>query len=415
MNNQGITRALVASSATSRIQKTDSGTLRWLSKRLAMLLSGVAAVSLIGCSEPPAATPKAVPAVKVFTVGKQASGQSRRLSGIVNAADKSPLSFGVSGKVIELLVSVGEPVDEGQLLASLDPEPLQIKLTDKRAKLNNARAQLLEAKTTLERTRSLVEQRAASNQELETAAAKFASKESSLQQAQADLTQAELDFDHRQLLSPVAGKVAKLAIDKFQEVSATEQVITLQSDQLLEVAVRVPETMIRYLDYAQVVQVTFPSLPSATIHGVVSEIGASAEDGNAFPVTITLGGSDDDLRPGMTAAVTFNFDDYLDRRVAYLIPLSAIAIDRGLADPEKYRRGDGSTESQVPVFLFDAESGQIQETAVTVGQLRGNEIEVYAGVAPGDQVVSAGVTFLSDGMAAKAWQPNYPRSPAAQP
>ena len=387
----------------------------WLSYHTTMLLAAVTAVSLVGCSEPPVELPKAIPAVKVFTVGKQASGQSRRLSGIINAADTSPLSFGVGGRVIELLVAVGESVDEGQLLASLDPEPLQIKLTDKRAKLNNARAQLLEAKTALERTHALLEQRAASQQELETAAAKFANKESSLQQAQADLTQAELDFDHRQLLAPVAGKVAKVGIDNFQEVSGAEQVITLQSDQLLEVAVRVPETMIRYLDYAQVVQVAFPSLPSAAIHGVVSQIGASAEDGNAFPVTITLGGSDGDLRPGMTAAVTFNFDAYLNQRVAYLIPLSAIAIDRGLANAQKYRRSDGNTESQVPVFLFDADAGLLREQSVTVGQLRGNEIEIYAGLEPGDQVVSAGVTFVSDGMAAKAWRPDSPQTGVAQP
>ena len=394
---------------------TCTRTRSWLSYHTTMLLAAVTAVSLVGCSEPPVELPKAIPAVKVFTVGKQASGQSRRLSGIINAADTSPLSFGVGGRVIELLVAVGESVDEGQLLASLDPEPLQIKLTDKRAKLNNARAQLLEAKTALERTRALLEQRAASQQELETAAAKFANKESSLQQAQADLTQAELDFDHRQLLAPVAGKVAKVGIDNFQEVSGAEQVITLQSDQLLEVAVRVPETMIRYLDYAQVVQVAFPSLPSAAIHGVVSQIGASAEDGNAFPVTITLGGSDGDLRPGMTAAVTFNFDAYLNQRVAYLIPLSAIAIDRGLANAQKYRRSDGNTESQVPVFLFDADAGLLREQSVTAGQLRGNEIEIYAGLEPGDQVVSAGVTFVSDGMAAKAWRPDSPQTGVAQP
>ncbi len=37
--------------------------------------------------------------------------------------------------------------------------------------------------------------------------------------------------------------------------------------------------------------------------------------------------------------------------------------------------------------------------------LRGNEIEVYDGLEPGDLIVSAGVAFLRDGMNATAWTP----------
>jgi len=42
---------------------------------------------------------------------------------------------------------------------------------------------------------------------------------------------------------------------------------------------------------------------------------------------------------------------------------------------------------------------------VRIGGLRGNQLEVYEGLEPGDKVVSAGVAFLRDGMEAELWSP----------
>ena len=94
---------------------------------------------LIGCSKPPESGPTVTPRVKVFAVGKEATGQSRRISGTVVAADRSTLSFGVGGKIVEVIAKQGQAVTEGQLLARLDDEPFQLKLEEARAGLNNAR------------------------------------------------------------------------------------------------------------------------------------------------------------------------------------------------------------------------------------------------------------------------------------
>ena len=42
----------------------------------------------------------------------------------------------------------------------------------------------------------------------------------------------------------------------------------------------------------------------------------------------------------------------------------------------------------------------------TVGDLRGNMLEVHSGLQPGDQVVSAGVPFLRDQMKVELWEPD---------
>lgn len=346
-----------------------------------------------------------IPSVKVFEVGKKTTGQQRRISGTVDAAKQSILSFGVSGKVDEIAVAEGEEVVEGQMLANLDDEPFRIKLEDARAKLNSCRAKFLEAQATLNRTENLFKQNAASQKDLEAATASLAVANNDLKAAQGALSQAELDQSRTRLVAPFSGKIVESYVDPFQEINTGEPIFSIQSDDMLEINIRVPETLIRFVDYGQAVKVTFPSLPKITASGWIATIAAKAVEGNAFPVTINLSDANADIRPGMTANVMFNFDAYLEGRIAYLIPLSAIAIDAGFLEKDKYNQDIATELTEAPVFIFDLESGQINKKKIIVGGLRGNELEVFDGLEPGDLVVTAGVTFCRDGMKAKIWSP----------
>ena len=348
----------------------------------------------------------AIPRVKVFTVGKKATGQSRRISGKIQAVKESMLSFGVAGKVAEVIVLQGEDVVSGQLLARIDSDPFQIKLDDARAKLNSARAKLLESQKSYKRTETLREQRGASQKELEAATADLATANGNFNAAEGVLSQAKLNLAHTKLTAPFSGKIKEISVDPFQEVTANEVISTLQSSDILEIIVRVPETLIRYVDHGQVVKAVFPSIPGISVTGTVTTIAAEAEDGNSFPVTIRLSDTEADLRPGMTASVTFDYNDYLEGRTAYLIPLSAIAIDAGSLSPGEYQRDDSTKQNEAPVFVLDSKTGQIQQRKVLVGDLRGNELEVFQGLEPGELVVTAGVSFLREGMKAQVWTPN---------
>ena len=148
---------------------------------------------------------------------------------------------------------------------------------------------------------------------------------------------------------------------------------------------------------------TFPTLADTSAHGIVNEIGSQAESGNSFPVSIRLSSPELDLRPGMTASVTFNFDQYLDGRTVYLVPLSSIAIEYGLI--RRTRKPDDAPPFQtVPIFVID-ENNRLQIRDVVVGDLRGNQLEVFEGLEVGEKIVSAGVAFLREGMAVELWTP----------
>ncbi len=103
----------------------------------------------------------------------------------------------------------------------------------------------------------------------------------------------------------------------------------------------------------------------------------------------------------MTASVTFNFDKYLDGRSAYLIPISALAIEVGLL---RRTRGQERTPNNVPLFIID-DANQLQVRYVVVGDLRGNELEVFEGLEAGEKIVSAGVALLREGLTVELWSP----------
>ena len=79
---------------------------------------------LISCGSESPPVEEVVPRVKYFEGGEQTSGQLRRISGKLVSDDTSRLSFNVAGTVEEVLVVQGQAVQQGELLARLDPEPI---------------------------------------------------------------------------------------------------------------------------------------------------------------------------------------------------------------------------------------------------------------------------------------------------
>ncbi|MGK0481471.1 MAG: multidrug efflux system membrane fusion protein [Planctomycetota bacterium] len=379
---------------SSRLPDLLVSSLRQTGGILSLALLGLAAAS---CSSEPEEAPPAIPTVRVLTVGKTADGQIRRVSGRVEAVDQSTLSFGVSVKVVAIEVLEGQEVIKGQLIARLDDATLTLAVNEANTSLTLARAALVEAKAAYDRTKALTQSGGASQQELDSATATLANADAAVANAETAVARAQIDLKRTKLFAPFHGKIVSLNPDLFQEVGASETMAVIQSDGALMVEVLVPETLIRDVDFGQVVKVSSPTLPDETFQATVTRIGAESAEGNAYPVTVRLADGAEGLRPGMTAGVTFQFDAYLEGKTAYLIPLSCLAVD-ALA-------GTGDRDEKAPVFILDPTTEKVTQIMVQVGNLRGNEIEVYEGLEPGDLIVSAGVAFLRDGMSATAWTP----------
>ena len=119
---------------------------------------GVAALATAcGGDEPP--PPEVVRPVRAMQVPDPAPAELREFTGTARAAQRSELSFEVGGRIRERNVDVGSRVEEGELLAALDPRDFE-------NALRAAKARAKEARATRDRVAEAHAVRAVSDQEL---------------------------------------------------------------------------------------------------------------------------------------------------------------------------------------------------------------------------------------------------------
>ena len=109
----------------------------WRGGRVLQLFAGlVLALGLAACSEEEAPLEKQkVHPVKLLSLSDEGGGVIQRYPGVVEASERSNLSFRIGGELRELKVQAGQEVEKGELIARLDDR-------DARSELNNARSSL---------------------------------------------------------------------------------------------------------------------------------------------------------------------------------------------------------------------------------------------------------------------------------
>jgi len=344
-----------------------------------------------GCSETQEPPEEIVRSIKTISVSRRPIGQLRRLFGVLSASDESELSFQVGGQVQSVAVDAGDRVRAGQLLASLDAQPYQLRLDSSIADLQSARARLQDTRKKVDSTRSLYKRQIASRKDFDSAQSAFDSAESSVQAAEAAVSLAQRDLDQTVLVAPIEGLIAERRLEPFQETSPGTMVLLIQSEGGMEVDIRMPETLVHEVQTGQhvVVRMTTRTFAGQEFEGRVTKIGALGVGSNAYPVTIALAESDPRMRPGMTARVDFNFAGSVDE-TGWLIPINAVLP--GDEDTEAH-----FTERDAFVFVYQPEASVVEKRSVRIAGLRGDSVEIRDGLKEGDVVAIAGVHFLVEG------------------
>lgn len=379
---------------------------QFVKRRLALIGVCFAMLALAACEEQEQSAPDIVRSVKTIEIGERAAASERQLAGRLAAARLSELSFAVSGTVKDVLVDEGVTVAAGQVLALMDTQTFDLGLTAARAQLNAARATFEERRLEYDRQSALFERGIAARAALDRAEAGLRTARADVEAAQSQVDRASRDVERTTLSAPFSGTIAQKLIEPFQEVSSGQPAFVLEGADGLQAELLVPETMIRQVAYGDRVALSFPTVGNAEATGTITEIGSRMDAGNAFPVIVRLDDTADGaalpLRAGMTVRATFALSSSL-AETGFLIPISAIAAGQ---------RDQGSSvetaqeNREAPVYVFDPTTETVRRVLVSIGDLRGNRIEVFNGLSPGDRVVVAGVAFLHDGMRARLWSPD---------
>ncbi len=360
-------------------------------------LGVVFAGMLAACGEEPPPLPERIRTVKTAVIFERASGHTRQFPGVVEPVDSSNISFEVSGIVHEVNVDAGDAVNAGQVLAVLDGKPFELNVTSAEAALSRAQAQVKEAKSNYDRERRIYAQDpgATTEKSVERARAAYESRRQNVSYARAQLDLAHRDLKKTELLAPFEGQVATRDIEPFEEVRRGQPIFELFAEGAMQVAVQIPENTIEDVYVGQPAEIRLPTLGNRVLQGAVTEVSSAARGANAFPVKATIGASDNRIRPGITAELSLLLPGQFDQD-AYLVPMTALAP------------GEGASRSYI--FLFDSASSTVRRTAVANKGIVGDLAAIAGEIGPGDVVVVAGVSFLSDGQTVRLLETAPPPS-----
>ena len=357
-------------------------------KRMVWLLC--ISVALTACKEKPEII-EVVRAIKTITVSEQAAEKILKFSGIVAAVDSSGLSFQVSGQVEFVEVDIGDRVKKGQVLAVLDPEPYQLEVDAIKAELVKARDNVTKTKAQYERHKRIYEQGAGAKSYLDVTEYNYKAAKSAVNFQLARLDLANRDLRKTKLPSPYDGTIAWRSVQPHEEVKVGQKIFEINATGKMEVRLAIPETTIERIHIDDPATITFSTLPGESAKGRISYIGSAAVKANAFPVKVELNDPNEKVKPGMTAEAMLTVKDE-NRKSGYLVPIQAV-----LPSPEPDRGY---------AFVYDTQTSTVKKTPVRSRGTENKKVIVDEGLAAGDIIAVAGVSFLADGMEVKLLEGN---------
>jgi RND family efflux transporter MFP subunit len=353
-------------------------------------ISAVLVAGLQGCGDKKQeATEQPVRGLRAYKVAAKAESRVRRFPSVLQPADVSSLSFEIGGQLKAVTLTVGQKVRLGDVLAEIDPRSLQTQVDQASAGVQQAQAQLDNAEADFQRKEELLKRGVATQAVFDQSRATLLSARAQRDQARRQLDLANHNLDRSKLLAPFAGTIARVEVKSFAQIAGGQPIATLYSDDRFEMSFLAPSPTFQSLKVGQLVDVKIADKPDLSLKGEIKELGSKAEQVSAFPVVVRLDNSAPGLNAGMSVEVTIE-EPLIGGGSGFLVPLSVLVPEGG-----KVLQATGI------VFRYDEGSSTVKKRTITVGGIRDNRLVVTEGVAAGDILASAGVSYLSDGQKVK--------------
>jgi RND family efflux transporter MFP subunit len=190
-----------------------------------------------------------------------------------------------TGIMIQLLVRVGDPIGEGEVIAQLDDDVHQILVetakakTEAQGRLASAQAELKLRKYRLAKLAELIEQGHGRREEVERAAADAEIAEAQILDAKDDLLlrtlelrRLEVELERRKIRSPLSGVVSENLKEVGEYLAPNDpEIVTIVQLNPLLARFSMRPSQAKSLELGQYVQLGLPNLTD-TLTGMVEEI-----------------------------------------------------------------------------------------------------------------------------------------------
>ncbi len=331
-------------------------------------------------------------------------------SGYITPRRRATVAAKITGRVTGVYFDEGNNVKEGQLLATLDDSDVQKTLAAAKADRESSAAQIADlqvqlklAEIQLRRTQGLVDAKVQTLEALDNASASVDSLKAKImvtkQQvaaAEARIAEAQQAVDNCTIRAPFAGRIVSKDAQVGEMVSPVSAgggftrtgIATIVDMKSNEIEVDVNEAYIAKVKEGQRVEAKLDAYPDdKDKYGAhVRTVIPSADRQKAtVKVRISFDKLDDKILPDMGVKVAFLEEEAPKKKNAESVVAKAII-------PMNAVRKDGNTQ-----YVFLVKNEAIERRGVTLGRERGPDVDVVAGVNPGDMLVVKGPEGLKDG------------------
>ncbi|MCP4954053.1 MAG: efflux RND transporter periplasmic adaptor subunit, partial [Photobacterium aquimaris] len=347
-----------------------------------MLLNSIFLLS--GCSEKTAEI-KQVKLVKTFKINDFEAFERRQFTGQVKGVDEVNLTFRVDGPLIEYPVNVGDEVNEGDVIAKVDPHDFKVRVHQFEGQLSTARASQVLAEKEYLRAQKVHQKNTdlISYTELDRRKAAVDTSRGQVKTLEASLQSAQDALSYTELKAPFSGRIVSTYVYNFEYVKPQQPIVKIVSLNELEVIVDVPESLISLINHVRDIKVTFPNLDNLVVSGRISEIGSEASfRTRTYPVTVNVTKPENvDILAGMTVSVSGRVArKNIDKERSFTLPLASV-----------FRQGEQSYVWRITT------NSVLEKVAVYNEKLAKTGVMVTGKLNSGDTVVIAGTKFLNQG------------------
>lgn len=294
--------------------------------------------------------------------------------GSVTAVQGVTVTPDIPGTVREIAFESGAVVAKGDLLVRLDT-------SSEEAQLRAVDAQLQLAKLNLDRVRALREEKTVSQAELDTA-------ESTLKQFEANADAIRTTITKKTICAPFAGRLGIRQVNLGQYLDTGKPIVSLQALSPVYVDFSLPEQNLAQLKVGMGIRLSTDAYPEQPFEGKLTAINPDLDEATrSVGLQATLENADQRLRPGMFARVEVLLPE---EKSVLVIPATAV-VSAPFGDSVYVIESKAATNN-APASLV------VRQQFVRTGRTRGDFLAVESGLKEGEQIVSAGVFKLRNGM-----------------
>lgn len=396
-----------------------------------IMIAALGLTLLTGCSDNTKTTEapevQAV-AVSVQEIQKTNIENLRTIVGKTQPVQEVSVFAKMPGTVTQVNAEVGQMVNKGDLLFSVEDEDIRLQVQQAQAGLNSARANLArssggsvelqlaqlkssllqaelmfkDAQTALDSAKILFDAGAISKFELDSTETRFVTAQAQyetakkaveltestinkentavasaqVQQAQASYELAKNQLDHARVTAPISGIVSVRNATKGELISGAVPAFTLVDLSKVVVEISVMQELVNTLTTGETVELEIEAAGAGAYSGTVTAISPNADPRTqAYLIKIEVANADGRIKGGMLATVNLKTDA---RAEALVVPMDAVLDDNGKS------------------IVYVVEGDMAVRREVTPGLSNGELVEISGEIAEGEKVIIKGQNYLQD-------------------